>query len=318
MSHATPQKVVLDGGAQPMRFVPVDYRNARETRVAACSYTIIDTTEGTTSSSREVVASTAATLDSASNATSGAVGRSAANPALVSLNDASGYVEGRTYVISSLNDDGERETFVARSVNATSNTVTATRPLSGSYATGALVRGIEFEASFPASVADDEDLAIQDGRQYEIRWSYTIDGHDHVIAQPIEVHRTRVTPWASPEDLFRRVKHLKAQTSPQDQADKLAAATEHVIAEIEGAGLPVESFRTSSVGVQAVIFDALYMLLEDMPGDRNSDRAEVFRERYKAQVHKLTEQKNAGAHIVSRHDDEKKPQGDKLDLFVPT
>lgn len=318
MSHAQPQKVVYGEGAQSLYFVPIDYRNAKPARVATCSYTIVDTTEGTTSSSREVVASTAATLDTVSTTTSAAAGRSEANASQAPLNDATGFVEGRTYLISSLNDDGLREAFTAKSVNSTSNVVTATRPLGEAYATGALVRGVEFSATFPALVADDEDLALQDGRQYEIRWSYTIDGRDHVIAQPIDIQRTRVIPWASPEDLFRRARDIQSRVKPQDIWDKLQAATEHVIGEIEGSGHHAETFRGTTPATLAVIFDAIYMLLEDTGSERDRDRAANYRDRYKAQIHKVTEQKNAGAHFVTRHDDEKREQGDSLDLFVAT
>lgn len=320
MSHTIPQKVIYGEGAQTLRFVPVDYRDGRPTRVATCTYEIVDLTEGTSASGR-TVSSGSATLDTVNATLSNTAGRSTANPSLLTLNaGAGGIVDGRRYMLASADDSGLRELVTVRSWDLAGLTVITDRPVLAEYVSSDTFQGIEFSASFPSSVADDEDLAIQDGRRYEVRWTYTIDSIPHVVAQAIEIHRTRAIPWATRADLLRRIPSLANRVDERAFEDALAAAQEDVLGELEGAhgGRFGEEFRPSAAGVIAVIYEAAFLIFDDLGGDRDIDRAELYRERYKAQIHKLTEQKNAGAHFVSRYDDEDRPQGDTLDLFVPT
>lgn len=309
-----PNRILFGRGAQPYRIIPTN-RLHTPTRVASATYSIVDMTEGQTSADREVVASTAATLDSPNTTISAAAGRDQANASTVTATSASGITEGHSLLLTAT-DGSQRELIEVAGISGT--TVTTRHPIRGIYASGSALQGIELSGTFPAAVANDEDLAIDDGREYQITFVYTIDSEVEQVTERIRVERYGITPWITVQDVIRGHASLARTTDPGAMHDALALATEEVAGELEASRIRPEYYRPTLSGKQAVRYLALHYLYLEKHGETDRDMADLYRERFKAQILKMIEGRPEGARIIDRKDDTTKTQGDTLDILVPT
>jgi len=293
-------RLLYGEGDQTVRLVPIDALG-RPTRVATATYTIVDLTETRTSADRVVTASTAATLDAVSTTLSAAAGRQAANPHVLPVSSVSDIVEGRQYLLSTADGGGHRELVTAERVATTD--VHSLRPLLGVYESADTLEGIELSATFPASVADDEDLAIRDWNQYQITWSYEIDGRPYLVPQLITVERYSTVPWIQAKAALRGASDLARRLQPTDIQDALVAATEEIEGELEAAGVRPEYYRQTTAGRIAARYLVLHHLYRNAGGDNDREESETFRNRFKNQIHKIINSKVKDAQLVSRHND---------------
>lgn len=309
-------RVLLGQGDQTIRYVPIDALG-RPTRVASATYTIVDLTEGSTSSNRTVVASTAATVDAVSTILTAAAGRTASNSRLLSIDSTSGILSGHSYLLATADGDGHRELVTAERV--ATGAVHALREVQGIYATSDTLQGIELSATFPAAVADDEDLAIRDRRDYQIVWSFEINSRAYLVPERITVERYSVVPWIGPEDVLRGHPMLKSRLRPGSEHDALAVATEEIEGELEASGINPAYYRPSTVGRIAVRYLALdYLFRQVGGGEADQTLAETYRARFKTQILQLIANAPPDARIVSRQNDTSHAVGDYTNILVPS
>lgn len=276
MSRQIPHRIVYGQGAETLYHVSRD-RHGRPTVVGSATYVILDMREGETSSQREVVASTAATLDSGSATTSAAAGRSTADATLLTVDDASDFAEGDRILVAAT-DGGHRELATVHATTAT--TINTRAPLSGVYASGSSVSGIEMSGVFPSSEANDADETVEDGGgMYQIVWTYTIDGEVWNVAEPIWVTRYSLQPWATEEEVIRKHPAIKKRVSPTTMSDALVHATEDVAAALEIVGKDPRQFRLGLAGRLAVIYGALAYIFDQFGGEEDARLAEKYEER---------------------------------------
>ncbi len=307
-------KVIYNRGAQTLTHVPQD-RLSRPTLVASATYRILDLTEGDTSAQREVVASTAATVDSFATTLSAAAGSTTANASLLSVYSVAGLAEGEKLLLSTVGG-GLREQVTVLSVRTSS--IITQRPIRGSYGIADTLEGIEMSATFPLAVADDEDLAIRDNRDYYIVWSYTIDGEPWEVRESIDVERYSLASWIGPDDLILGHPSLATRGKQGMLHDALALATEEVAGELEASQVRPEYYRPTIAGRVAVRYLALHHIFRQFHGDADRDTSDMYRERYKQQIHQMIEGRPEGARLISRNDETTRPQGNDLDILVPT
>lgn len=304
-------------GAQTLYHVPRDHLGF-PTRVSSATLVIEDFTEGATSSGRTVLASGAATVDAASEQLTAAAGRSQADSRLFTVASTTGFDEGRVYLVAptSTGDAGEREEWTCARVEST--TIRPSQVITGAYPIGAYLLGVEISGEFPAAVANDEDLAIRDGRDYQAIWTYTIDGIVHVDRVPIRVERYSDRPWITMEYAFLGEPRLRGRFSPQEEHEALVAATQEVSGELQAAGVAGEYYSPTPADMLAVRYAFRHNLYANAGGDEDADRAATYRERYKVQILQLTQGRTQGARVVSRHDATSRPKTDELDYFEET
>lgn len=307
-------RILLGQGDQTIRYVPIDALG-RPTRVSSATYTIVDLTEGTTSANRTVVASTAATVDGVSTTLSAAAGRTASNSRLLTVASTSSIVSGHSYLLATADGDGHRELVTAERV--ATGAVHALRDIQGIYASSDTLRGIEIAATFPSSVANDEDLAIRDHRDYQVVWSFEIGGRAYLVPERITVERYSVVPWIGSEDVLRGYPALGRRVGAASVHDALAIATEEIEGELEASRINPAYYRPSTVGRIAVRYLALHYLFQQLGGEEDQTLAETYRARFKTQILQMISNSPPEARIVSRQDDTSHGVGDFTNILVP-
>jgi len=304
---------LFGAGAQTLQHVPLD-RLGRPTRITDATYTIVDLTEGTTSSSREVVASTAATLDGVETTLSAAAGRNSADSTLLPAVSDTGIVSGRRLLLSTLSDSGQRELVTVERVGSG---VFTRRDVRGVYASGDRLQGVELAATFPASVADDEDLAIRDGNDYQIVWSYSIDGQPYLVPERISVERYSSFSWVGPQEVLRGKPSLARRIDASLLQETLSLATEEVEGELEASQTRPEYYRPTKAGRTATRYLTLALLYDELGNDDDQDKATNYRARFRAQIHQMIDGRPAEARMVSRQDDTSHAPANNMGIFVP-
>lgn len=159
--------ILYNQGAQTFRAVAYDV-NGDPQIPATANYTIVDLTKHEDATDREVQASTAATVDTASTTTTASAGGGTADPTRIQCTDGSSFLAGRRYLIQGA--DGAQEMFLVD--HKSSNDLYADIELEGTYASGASVLGVEFPWIFPAATANDSD-EIKKETLFGIDWVFT-------------------------------------------------------------------------------------------------------------------------------------------------
>ena len=172
-------------------------------------------------------------------------------------------------------------------------------------------------------MADDEQAAIEDGADFQIVWSYTIDGSPYLVPERIRVERYSVVPWCGPDYVLQGHPSLAKRIGDGSAgaarlADALAISTEEVVGELEAAGVRAEYYRPTTVGKIAVRYLALHYLFMQLGGDEDLRHADTYRERFKAQIHQMIQGRPFDARLVSRQDDTSKPAAGHLAIFRET
>jgi len=310
----TTHRPLFGAGAHTLTHVPID-RLGRRTLVSSATYSIVDMTESTGSSGRTIVASTAATIDGTATTLSAAAGRGEANAALLTVASSVGFTGGTKYLVSTVADSGDRELFTARRVD--SGSMYAERELRGTYASASLVEGVEISGTFPSSVADDEDAALLEGREYQVTWSYTIAGEAYLVPERILVGRYSITPWVGAEDVLMGEPKLSRMISPHIVQEVIAVASEEISGELEASRVDPSYYRPTLAGRTAARYLCLSKLRATLGQESDREDSDMWRQRYKKQILQMIEGRPDGARIVSKVDDTVHGQGGVMDILVP-
>jgi hypothetical protein len=225
--------ILYGQGAQTIRWVPVD-ELGHPRALSSATYAIVDLREGESTSSRSVVASTAATAPTVSTTTTAAAGPSTANPRAVALTSATGVRVGGVYLLRDTTGAVEESCTVLRLVSAA---VELTRPLTRAFATGAAFVGLELSGTFPADVANDEARLDGGGGPFQVTWSYTIGSVLYVAPRELWITRYGVAPWVRPDQVFRFFPGLAGYVGQQiDPHEAIAAATDEYAELLQASG----------------------------------------------------------------------------------
>lgn len=295
MTHA----VIYGQGAQTLRHVPYD-RHGRPTRITSATYAIVDMRHGRDSADRTIVAETAATLGSETEATTADAGRSTAYPTRIAVADTSGFVEGRRYL---LEDDDQRELVEIASIE-TNTYLHTLRAIRGDYPSGSTIHAIELEGEFPASEVNDEDETVEDGTaRYQIAWEYTIDDRVYLVPEMIVVRRYATAPWIGVDDILRGDRSLAKRADPGSIADALAIATDDTEADLEVGGKDPSTYRPSRSGQRLVRARALMYVYGQFHGDDDQTREARYAQEYQRLLGHVLAGPDRGSTIVRDDDD---------------
>lgn len=173
-------EVYYGGGDQSLVHIPL-------ARASSATYAIEDLTESDDSAARFLVAAaTAATVDSYNQTLSAAAGPGEADPRLVTITAGVAPTVGRRYVLESA--DGRSELVTC--VGGTTTTVRLLAPLSGRFASGSTIRGVQVSGTFPSAAAADEDRFESD-EPCRITWTYMMRGLVWVVDELVRLTRSR-------------------------------------------------------------------------------------------------------------------------------
>jgi hypothetical protein len=172
-------EVYFGGGDQPLVHLPL-------ARASAATYLVEDLTESDDGPARELVASTAATVDSYANAITVAAGPGAADPRLLTFAAGVAPTVGRRYLLEHADGRGE----IVRCVGGSTTTMRLLAPLQGTYPSGATVRGVEVSGTFPSAAAADENRFESD-EPCRVTWTYTMRGLQWRVSELIRLQRSR-------------------------------------------------------------------------------------------------------------------------------
>jgi hypothetical protein len=247
-------EVLYGGGAQALVHVP-------PVRVASATVAVEDLTEPDDGADRFIVASGAATLDSYSVTITAGAGPAEANPRLLTHAGATATV-GRTYAIEAAN--GQTELFVCD--GATATTITSKTPLTGSYATGATVRGVQLSVDFPALAAADEDL-FEGDPPVRATWTYTAAGTLHKVAELVRLVRNKSSQRSLGRvetELRARWEELVKQLPNHSNAlrDIVRGCADRLDARLRGRGMDAEALLSGSLGFELLLQRVVLHLAE--------------------------------------------------------
>ncbi|MBK6920560.1 MAG: hypothetical protein IPH07_24380 [Deltaproteobacteria bacterium] len=259
-------EVLFEGGAQDLIHVP-------PSRVASASVQVEDLTEPDDGADRFIVANGAATVDSYSTTSTAAAGAGQPDPRLVTHAGATA-TAGRAYEITA--SDGRRELFAAETVTAT--TLRSATPLSGAYASGATVRGVQLSVAFPSLAAADADIFEAD-HPLRVRWQYTApDGATWRVDELVRLVRGSATArhLAAVElDLRASKCELVRLLGPQASAlrNLVASVSRRLTADLRGKGIDPNRYFAGDEGYELLKQACVLEMAEDGLAPANMDAA---------------------------------------------
>ncbi len=247
-------EVIFGGGAQDLVHVP-------PTRVASATVVIEDLTQPDDGQDRFILAAGAAAVDSYDATITAAAGAGQADPRLMT-HAGSTATAGRTYVIEA--SDGRHELFEAEAVSAT--TIRASGPLSGAYASGSHVRGVQLSCVFPALAAADEDLFDGDP-PIRVLWGYTISGQLWRVSELVRLGRNRPSQRSLGEvetALRSSWPELVKMLSPHGNRlrDLVAASSRRLDARLRSRGIDPEALLAGAAGFELLLQRCLLTIAE--------------------------------------------------------
>lgn len=287
-------KVRFGQGAQTLRFVPVD-KAGRPVRVTSAEYVIVDIDEPEDGSER-TIASGSASLAAVNTTLSASAGAGEPDPRALTLTSGTDVTEGRQYLLSRA---AGRALVTVDSVSGTA--VQVKSDLALNFTSGSAFQSIELEATFPSGEANDPD-AIDNGRRYQIVWSYTLQGEQWRTGQMVWLTRYSGEAWITEEDVIQAYPTLPAMIRGKARiTDAIAVATKDLIAQLEAAGQRAESYRVSEPGGVAIRNRAIAYCLRWCSGQEES--AALYDERYERLVANLITGVPGTAVKLSKADD---------------
>lgn len=166
---STIQTIIAGGGAQAVSVYATDAQG----RVAVptspgTTGRIVDLTIAEGATGREILAETAATIDSTATTTTAAAGPREVDPTKIVVTSASGFVVGSRYLLS---DGGLTEAFEVVRVDATGLALYARDKLRSRFASGAAVQGCRVSVTFPGATADDAD-ELERRALFGVDWTF--------------------------------------------------------------------------------------------------------------------------------------------------
>lgn len=249
-------EVLFEGGDQTLIHVP-------PSRAAAATVSIVDLTEGAESDDRIVLASSAATVDSYNVSITAAAGAGQADPRLMTHAGALA-TAGRAYVIETA--DGRHELFFAEAVSAT--TIRSATPLSGAYATGSTVRGVQLSCVFPSAVAADEQRFDIDAPM-RVQWSYTgSDGSAWNVTELVRLVRSHASKrnLGDVEAELRRTKAELVRAMGSEAAtlrNLISRVASRLTAELRATDVEPETWLAGDAGFELLFQAVVLQIAED-------------------------------------------------------
>jgi hypothetical protein len=293
-------KVRYGQGAQTIRFIPID-RHGRPVRVTSATFAIVDVDQGDDSADR-TIASGSASLAAVDTPLSAAGGAGEPDPRRLTLTSAVGVTVGRQYLVA---------TAAGRALvtvdDVTGSVVTLKHTPAIAFPSGATFQAIELEASFPLSEANDPD-AIEQQRDYQCTWSYSLQGESWVTPQMVWLMRYSGEAWITEEDVLlawpTMTSRIRGRVSIHDA---ITVATQDLIAELESADVRAEYYRTALPGHVAIRNRAIEYCLRWCGGEEDIAAAELYQSRYEKLVGNFITGKPGTAQRMDAHSDTQQP-----------
>lgn len=262
-------RVLFGGGAQTLIHVP-------PRRVSSATVVIEDLSYDEDSDGRTVLASGAATVDSYSATITAAAGRGASDTRLLTHADSAATI-GTTYAVQAA--DGRSEVFVCDA--ASSTTIRTRSSLSGSYAVGSLVRGVQLSCTFPGALADDETLFDGDP-PLRVRWTYTVEGAVWRVDEIVRLVRSQPEnrSLAAVEAALRSSwPELVMGLPPHGNSvrDLVESVASRLTAKLESKGVAAERLLLGTSGHE-LLLQACVLRLADMGHAPATRDAQAFRD----------------------------------------
>lgn len=249
-------RVYAGQGAQTLRFVPVD-KQGRPARVTSATYSIVDVRKSEDATDRTVATGTAV-LQAVTTTLSAAAGAGTADTKRLQVASASGFTVGRAYLLANLSGRHRNVVVVA---GVTGSDIYTIHSVGGVYASADTLQSIELEATFPLAEANDPE-AIDEGRRYQVTWSYTLEGESYLTPQLVQLLRYSGEAWITEADVLRVYPPIADRARNRFSiTDAITVATEDLAVELESSGQVPEQYRTSRTGLNAIRFRAVAYLL---------------------------------------------------------
>lgn len=266
-----PSRVYYGKGDQAICIIP--RRDGRAVRVASGTYSILNTRYGEGSADQVTVATTNATLSTASTTTSARAGRGAADHRKLTVVSSADFAEGRTYLLESA-DGYSEEVRVARIPSAT--VILAANEISGDYAAASTLRGLEVSGTFPSAAAGD--AVNLDGLPWIIVWTFP---DLPPLRDSIHLERAEESMTATQADLVQLDPQLAlAGGDRQDLALSLARAHRDFRVDITLAGADEATVLAGPIGRDAVLYLAAYHALKGSNDESAIRRCDDYHRRY--------------------------------------
>lgn len=257
-------EVLFEGGARVLTHVP-------PSRVASATVAIEDLTASTDDTDRFVLSASAADVDSYSATTTAAAGAGQSDPRLVTHDGTAG-TAGTVYEITA--PDGQHELFTTEAV--TGSTLRSAVPLTGRFASGSTVRGVQLSCTFPAPAAADADLFEADV-PLRVRWSYTAtDGTVWRVDELVRLVRgtSSARHLAAIELELRRTKPELVRllgTQPSMLRDLVASVSRRLTADLRSKGIEPDRYFSGDEGFELLKQACVLEIAEDGIAPANVD-----------------------------------------------
>lgn len=276
-------RVRYSGGNQTLYHVPRD-RHGRARIPASANYLIVRLWKHEDDAEREVQASAAATIDSASTTLSASAGPSQANPRLLAVASSVGFTPGRHYLLS----QGELSEVVVCEAVDTSQ-VLVRHELRYDYTTSADLDGVEITGTFPSAAAADEEDMEAGGGPYGLIWEYTLATIPYYPLEEVWVTRYTASPLITTADLLRKWPMANRMANERwNLEDAIAAASVDFMADLEASGRDPHYLKHAPTTMACVADKALEYLRRWEQTDEGTIHADMLRQDYDRRIRDLT------------------------------
>lgn len=274
--------VIYNQGAQALKTIP--FKDGRPVVVASATYKIVDLRKADEDSDRDVVASTAAIVDSYSGTTQATAGPGASDMRRIDVDDVTGLAVGERLLLTG---GGAQELVEVRALNASSNYVYTTADISETYASGATLSGIEVSGTFPSAEAADEEALEEGGGPYAIEWTFT--GAPSPVRELVWLRRHARTPTITVDDLDTLDPQLVRTTSNLFEVDKIIEQAERDFnAELLARDIQPERFYGTELARNCVAYRAAYLGRLHMGRQSDDPMLEHYHGRWMGLINTLT------------------------------
>lgn len=264
-------RVLFGESGQEARHTPPE-------RVPSASYAFEDLEKDTDDASR-ILDSGAATVDSMSLTTNGAAGVGEADPRRIPVTTTTGASAGQNAVIVA--SDGAFEAFQVSEIAAGSY-IKSAHPLVGTYQSGASVFGVDFTATVPASVYNDEDY-VEQNDTLRVVWEYTLRGSLVKVQQQLRVVREAQGDFDHAGirtmilDLYPDIRDRLPNADPMQLDRWIGAAQRLVYGHIRRKGLRPELLLGGDGMNDAIVYRTMEIAAENQCVPAGNDSS-LFRE----------------------------------------
>lgn len=284
------QSVTLGQGIQTIRLVPTMPKGGGLLLPVSATYEIFHF------DGDQDVASAAATVDAASQATTAGVGRGYTSRRIVEVADTSAFAAGSHYALTST--AGEQLLVkVALVVSATQLKLSAN--VRGAFPIGSTIRGVEVSGTVPAAICDNEDHT---GHRFLAEWKVTHADGVEVFRELLEVVSADGDTLALTTDVERLDGTAANLNNRRDKVERaLAQAHDDFWRKAKARGIVQDGFHPGANGKAWVTYRAAYLLRVEMGQERDMTIAEMHKAEYDTIMQDLTQGSDVA--IVTRLDE---------------